>query len=852
MSLMSLKPLAESSASLHPSFRPRTRARVLALATLLSLLSCAASMSPLTILAQSAFGTVQGVITDQSGAVIGGARISLRSEASLTKRETTSENEGNFVINDLRFGTYTLVVEKEGFLPAKQTIAVDSAAGQSLNLTLTPAPVNESVTVRDTDGAIETTFRLPATLRETPRSLTLISSERIREQNFRQVPDALAYVPNMTVNSYRTGGYHFYSRGYRMAPDDTRVDGFAGINVGGGFGAALFGVEQVVLLRGPAGLLYGSAGSPGGFINLITKKPQELRSTRIDLRTGGYAGNGVRLGERFSGGADVDSTGALLNNERVLYRTLFSIENMNYFTNDVLDRNRYANGSLTFKLDKEGRYTITPLVQYTRFNRPAGGGIVVSPSTSLTTNDNVSSPINERDISRPDVNLSAGGRVDETLMTGFDVRAVVTDRLRVGGTYRYIDFEYFINQFTPQVSTSAQINQLRTQNTVSRLQSKSDNTQRNHSYDINATYELRSAGWWRNMTQIGVYNRRLSTRTTTPAGTVPGAGSPINIYTGAFATPLVDSHPALVRGNPNETSYLNGYVQNRTSLDNNRWIVTLGLGYGRNTVNNVTRRGAFIPNAALAFNASSRLLLYASYAESFNPNDASLQDISGRINPFEPTIGKNYETGAKFDLWNRRLSSTVSFFHNEISNALVQSGPNDFNPNGLRYYVEAGTRRGRGVELTTDYQALASWRISGAASYLDAIYTGEAPASALSTAAIPGSRAEKSPRWSFNLWNRYDRSEGRLKGFGAGLGLIWQDERLGSNGARTRSAPDPLILPAFTRVDAALFYRLNKNIDFSLNFENLFDELIFVNASVGSSIEIAAPRNVSFRIGYRF
>ena len=54
------------------------------------------------------------------------------------------------------------------------------------------------------------------------------------------------------------------------------------------------------------------------------------------------------------------------------------------------------------------------------------------------------------------------------------------------------------------------------------------------------------------------------------------------------------------------------------------------------------------------------------------------------------------------------------------------------------------------------------------------------------------------------------------------------------------------------RVDTALFYRLNKNINFAVNVENLFDELIFVNGSVGSSLEIAAPRTVSFRTTFNF
>jgi outer membrane receptor protein involved in Fe transport len=117
---------------------------------------------------------------------------------------------------------------------------------------------------------------------------------------------------------------------------------------------------------------------------------------------------------------------------------------------------------------------------------------------------------------------------------------------------------------------------------------------------------------------------------------------------------------------------------------------------------------------------------------------------------------------------------------------------------------------------------------------------------------IPDSPAEKSPRWTYNIYTRYDRREGYLKGFGAGFGMFWQGKRLGSNGGRTFAAPNPLVLPAYTRVDSALFYRLNKRVNFALNVENLFDELIYVNASVGSNIEIAAPRTLTFRTTFNF
>ena len=81
--------------------------------------------------------------------------------------------------------------------------------------------------------------------------------------------------------------------------------------------------------------------------------------------------------------------------------------------------------------------------------------------------------------------------------------------------------------------------------------------------------------------------------------------------------------------------------------------------------------------------------------------------------------------------------------------------------------------------------------------------------------------------------------------------MVRQAERLGGNGARTPTAPDPLVLPAFTRVDAGLIYRVGPHVDLALNVENLLDAVIFVAGSVGSSLEIAAPRTLMLRLGYR-
>ena len=747
----------------------------------------------------------------------------------------------------LESGSWLVTVHLAGYAPVTREVVLATGSTLDVLVELAPTSFRDETTVDGGPRADDTVARLPTTMHETPRSVSVIDSTRMREQNFRSVNDALAYVPGMSVNSYRQGGYHFYSRGYRMLPDDTRVDGFAGINASGGYGASFFGVEQAVMLRGPAGLLYGSAGSPGGLINLVTKKPQDVRNATVDVRVGTYAGNGVGFGERGTVGTDIDVTGPLTEDGRVLYRALATLEQASYFTSGVDDRHRFLNGSLTIRLDAAGRYALTPLVQYLRAVRPAGGGIVVSPSTSLSTNDGSTGPIALDDLTPLDVNLSAGGRVDETMMTGVDLRARPTDRLALNAAYRHIGFDTDLDQFAPQVNNA----QLVATGTISRVHTRSVTERRTHGADVNGSYEYRSASGWKSLTQLGVQARWADTRGTTPGGPLPGPQSPIDIYTGQ-APPLVANYPMLVTGPWSMNTYWNAYAQNRTSLDDGRWVATLGLGYGENRVaGGPARRSDVMPNAALVFNATRRVALYASHATSYNPTDPSAEDAEGRRNAFAPTTGRNLEGGVKYDLPDRQAAITLSVFHNEVSNGLVQSGPADLNPNGNRYFVEAGTRRSRGVEASAGVQATRDLHVTGSVTWLDAIYTGEGPASASSTLALPGSRAEKAPSWALSAWSRYMRREGRLAGLGAGLGLVWQAERIGGNGARTQAAPDPLLLPAFARVDASLTYRLNDRMDVGLNVENLTDERIFVSGTVGSSLEIAAPRTLVFRVGYR-
>lgn len=791
---------------------------------------------------------IEGVITDGSGAAVGLAHIALRGAID---REAVSGPDGRFTFEGLRNGGYRVIAEKAGFAVAQRDVAVNGAWTE-VHIQLTAEVIKQTVeVVASADLASEALAKMPTTLRETPRAATAFSAIELRERNIRNVAELLAFVPGMSPNSYRTGGYHFYARGFRMLPDDTRVDGFPGVNLGGGYSASMFGIEQAVVLRGPAGLLYGSNSSPGGMVNLITKRPQPVRSTRLDLRVGSYAGTGVSLPERPSVSFDFDSTGALVSSGRVLYRALFTAERQNYFTRDVLDKHRIGNLSMTFRLDELGLYSITPVFQFGSTRRPAGGGVIVSPTTSLSVSDGISGPINDSDLSPYDVNLSAGFQNYLSSQAGFDFRAVPRRHWTANISYRYLRNDRHINQWTPQVSTAMQLNLLRNQYLVERVQSKSEADNRYQNVDFNTAYELEGSSW-KNSVMVGAYTRTSATRTSSLLGAAPTAGFPIHIYTGAALTPI-DTYPDLVMGSFGDTTNWNSYFQNRSSLLRNRLVLTVGLGYGQSHPGgSAVRKGDVMPNYSALLNVTQSLSVYGSYTTSFNPIDPTLQNLQGVMGTFDPTLGKNYEFGLKFDAPTRRMSGALSYFRNSISNALVQAGVNDLNTNGVRYYVEAGTRRGKGLELTTNTRMTRDLFLNTMVSYVDAIYTGSGPASAASTLAIPGSKAEKTPKWAWSARGSYERSEGRLAGFGGGLSLLWQDQRLGSNGARTYAAPDPLMLPAYLRADASVSYRFNRTLDYAVNFENLTGRCIYINATTGSSIEVAPPRTVTMRIGYRF
>ncbi len=100
--------------------------------------------------AQSIYGTLTGIVSDPSQAVIPNAQVKLRNESSGSERETIANHEGYFTFSSVPVGDYTyeLTITAKGFLTYKASgITMGGAEKRNINVTLKVGSTTETVEV---------------------------------------------------------------------------------------------------------------------------------------------------------------------------------------------------------------------------------------------------------------------------------------------------------------------------------------------------------------------------------------------------------------------------------------------------------------------------------------------------------------------------------------------------------------------------------------------------------------------------------------------------------------------------------------------------------------------------------
>ncbi|MBL8269635.1 TonB-dependent siderophore receptor, partial [Steroidobacter sp.] len=180
--------------------------------------------------------------------------------------------------------------------------------------------------------------KTPASVRETPQSVSIITRQRIEEQNLVTLEDVLKEAPGLTTQMQGMGQQRFYSRGYEISV--VQLDGVptqhSPWNV---LTPDLVMYDRAEVLRGADGL-YSGAGSPGGTVNLVRKKPLN----RFQL-TGAAV-----LGSENHRRAEADVTGPLTESGKLRGRLVGAYDDREFFYDIGEERSTTAYAALAYDL----------------------------------------------------------------------------------------------------------------------------------------------------------------------------------------------------------------------------------------------------------------------------------------------------------------------------------------------------------------------------------------------------------------------------------------------------------------------------------------------------------------------
>ncbi|MGO8719567.1 MAG: TonB-dependent receptor domain-containing protein [Acidobacteriaceae bacterium] len=229
---------------------------------------------PAMLLGQAYFGTVAGLITDRTGAVIPGVKLTLTDVEKGYTFTATSNKEGEFLLPSIPPSVYDLTAEMNGFDKAVRTgIKVDVTAHVTVNMTLKVASATQTVEVSAQNQSLDT---------QDATTGQVINKRFIEDLPLvdRYVMNLVALTPGVTTVDdacgINCGGTNFISNGSRNATADILLDGASITNFepNGGIVVATYtpsvaSVQEFKVQQSNFSAEYGFSG--GSIVNMVTQ-----------------------------------------------------------------------------------------------------------------------------------------------------------------------------------------------------------------------------------------------------------------------------------------------------------------------------------------------------------------------------------------------------------------------------------------------------------------------------------------------------------------------------------------------------------------------------------------------------
>jgi iron complex outermembrane receptor protein len=697
----------------------------------------------------------------------------------------------------------------------------------------------EAVVVRGSflGAAAQSALKLDAPVRDTPFAVQSYTESFMKAIETTNVADLYNYMTG--VKRAGNTGYDMTIRGFRTSEVDKNaimVDGLPGLT--GRFGSPpTIGVDHIELVKGPMSVLYGQI-QPGGFVNLITKKPKSTLSAEVEAKATGYVGDGIGLGSRPGYEVSGDVTGPIDADHRLMFRVIGQYYDRDLFRDFSFEKSQYGAGDLTWLITDTTAATLQFDYRKVENNfdvglaAPQGNVALLAPITTV-----YQQPDDFRNEHGESLSFSLNHSFTDTMSWSFAARS--DQNLDDDSAY-----------------TSVAV---RPDNVTLQRRARRDHIGRKYNYFDTGFKAEPGMGPIQHKLLVGVNGGRDTDdedrRQFFNGGACPGPQClDINLYDPIYTSyPAISSLPLV---NPKTLQNLTHKLFTADSLGlylsdlmsfGEHWKLTVGMRTSHEkqqiqelrlatpTATRTANKG-FLPMVGLLYQPSKHWTLYTSYAESYVPAPANSIDING-VNSFQPTTGKQIEVGAKTErLLDGRLTGTVSLFRIKRNDVL-----DTFACSFGTCSQQVGAEESNGLELEINAQPLPGWQIDLGYSRLGASVLQS------SVAYQVGARLPNVARNGASLWSRYDVTSGPLNGLGVGVGVVYTGERAGM--LPTAANGSTLPLRSYTVVDTAIYYLFDK---FALTFKvsNIFDEIYYESAGATPLVQVlpGAPRSLELEL----
>ncbi len=636
---------------------------------------------------------------------------------------------------------------------------------------------------------IVTATKTNTALVDVPQSITIVSEEQIKDQQMLGLGDVVRYVPGITAIQGENNRDQIVFRG-----NSSSADFFLnGVRDDVQYYRDLYNLGGVEVLRGPNAMLFGR-GSGGGLINRVTKEAGFAPLCEITLQVGSYGGKRatIDVNEPLSG--------------RLAVRLNALAEDSDSFRKYVGLKRSAQNPTLTFKPAVATKLTLS--YEHLHDARTADRGITSFqgrpagvPLDTYYGNPHDSHVNADVDFLSATIEHQAGN-------------LQIRDRILFG------DYARSYQNYVPGA-----VNAMQTQVV---LTAYNNATKRRNLFNQTDLLYAAATGSVQHTLLGGVELGSQRTDNLRNTGFFDNSATSLLV---PYDQPTI-STPVTFRQSPTDadnhlrTDLAALYVQDQVALP--RYLQAIvGLRYDsfalvyHNQRNGDTlgRTDRLIsPRAGLIFKPAVQASLYANHSVSYLPSSgdqfSSLTTITQQVKPEKFT---NSELGAKWEI-TPKFSLTAAGYRLDRTNTRATD------PADPTRILQTGSTRTNGCEIALSGSLTKVWSVAGGYAYQDAWIR------SATTAAPAGAEVAQVPHHNFSLWNKYQV----LPKLGVGLGVI--------HGSGMFAAVDnTVIVPGYTRVDAAVYYSINPRWRLQANAENLLNRKYYLNADSNTNISPGSP-----------